>query len=389
VGYYLSDKITLKTGIISTYHDIDPGKINGRQDTLKFKFAIPKNYSLEHAAYLACEQKFTAELSVNYGLRYTLFQSIGKAIIYKLNSEYTTIDTLTYGKGKIFNHYQTPEPRIGITYILNDNSSIKAGYSRTSQYMHIVSNSAVSSLMDVWVGSGPNIKPETANIYSAGFFKNLFNNKIETSVEIYYKNMQNLVTFKEFAQPQFDQRMDEDFRFGTGRSYGIELFMRKSEGRFVGWVSYTYSRTEQKIEGIQQKGWYLSAFDRPHDLSVVGMFDISRQFSLSANFTLKSGRPFTSPVLKYEYEATVIPYFQKLNNDRMPLYHRLDLSLSYHNKPGKKFHSEWVLSVFDVYNHVNPIAIYFKSDEENELITRAYKENFLGFTPSLTWNFSF
>jgi hypothetical protein len=389
LGYYISDKITLKAGIISTYHDIDLGKINGKQDTLKFKFAIPKNYSLEHASYLACEQKFTPNLSINYGLRFTLFQNMGKATIHTLNSDYETIDTLTYAKGKIFNHYQTFEPRIGITYILNDNSSIKAGYSRTSQYMHVVSNSSVSSLMDVWVGSGPNIKPETANIYSAGFFKNFFNNKVETSVEVYYKNMQNLVTFKEFAEPQFDQRMDEDFRFGTGRSYGIELFMRKPEGRFKGWISYTYSKTEQKIEGIQQKGWYLSAFDRPHDLSAIASYDVSKRLTVSTNFTLKSGRPFTSPVLKYEYEQTVIPYFEKLNNDRMPLYHRLDLSISYHNKPEKKFRSEWVLSIFDVYNHVNPIAIYFKSDEDNERITRAYKENLLGFTPSITWNFSF
>jgi hypothetical protein len=165
--------------------------------------------------------------------------------------------------------------------------------------------------------------------------------------------------------------------------------MRKSEGRFKGWISYTYSKTEQKIEGIQQKGWYLSSFDRPHDLSVVGMYDLSKRFSVSANFSLKSGRPFTSPALKYEYEQTVIPYFEKLNNDRMPLYHRLDLSISFRNKPERKFRSEFVLSVFDVYNHVNPVAIYFKSDDDNERITRAFKENLLGITPSLTWNFSF
>jgi hypothetical protein len=391
IGYYFNEKITFKTGLITTYHNIDLGKVNGRQDTLKFKFAMPDNYSLEHAVYLACEQKVTPELTVNYGLRYTLFQSIGKATVYKLNSDYETIDTVKYGKGNIFNYYQGLEPRIGITYLINDNSSVKAGYSRTSQYMHLVSNSSVSSLLDIWIGSGPNIKPEYANIYSCGFFKNILDNKIETSVEIYYKDMKNQIVFREFSQPQFNQRIDEDFRFGKGRSFGIELFIRKSEGKFKGWVSYTYSRTEQKIEGIQQKGWYLSNFDRPHDLSVVGMYDLTKRLSVSANFTMKSGRPFTSPALKYEYEQTVIPYFAKLNNDRMPLYHRLDLSVAWRNKekPGKKYRSEWVLSVFDVYNHVNPVAIYFRSDDDNERITKAYKQNFLGITPSLTWNFSF
>jgi outer membrane receptor protein involved in Fe transport len=340
---------------------------------------------------MACEQKITPELTVNYGLRYTLFQSIGKATVYKLNSDYETIDTIQYGKRKIFNYYQTFEPRISIAYKLKDNISVKTGYSRTSQYMHIVSNSSVSSLLDIWIGSGSNIKPELANIYSVGYFENFLNNKVEASVEVYYKDMRNQISFREFSEPQFNQRIDEDFRFGKGRSYGVELFLKKSEGRFTGWISYTFSKTEQMINGIQQKGWYLSSFDRPHDLSVVAMYEVLKRLSVAANFTLKSGRPFTSPVLKYEYEETVVPYFNKLNNDRMPIYHRLDLSLTWRSreKAGSTYQSEWILSVFDVYNHVNPIAIYFKPDDEDQRITRAYKQNFLGITPSLTWNFKF
>jgi hypothetical protein len=391
LGYYLNDKVTIKTGFITTYHDFDLGKVNGSLDTMKFKFAMPNNYSFEHALYIACEHKFSPKLTINYGLRYTLFQSIGKATVYKLDANYETVDTLRYGKGKVFNYYQNLEPRIGIAYSLNENSSLKLGYSRTSQYVHIVSNSSVASLIDVWIGSGPNIKPQSANLYSAGYFKNFPGDKIEASIEVYYKDMKNQIEFKEFAQPQFNQRIDEDFRFGIGRSYGAEIFIRKSEGRLNGWISYTYSKTEQKTQGIQEKGWYLSSFDRPHDLSVVGMYNLSKRFSVSANFTIKSGRPFTSPVLKYDYQQTVIPYFDKRNNDRMPLYHRLDLSVALHSKdkPNRKFRSEIVLSVFDVYNHVNPVAIYFKSNEDQPQITHAYKQNFMGFTPSLTWNFSF
>jgi outer membrane receptor protein involved in Fe transport len=391
LGYYMNDATTIKAGLVLTYHDIDPGNVTGNQDTLNYSYNIPASYSFENAVYLLCEQKISPKFTVNYGLRYTFFQNIGKATVYKLNSAYETIDTLEYKKGDIFNYYHNFEPRLGLTYVINDNSSLKAGYSRTSQYMHLVSNSTVSSLMDIWVCSGPNIKPESANIYSIGLFKNFLNNKIETSVEVYYKDMKNLISFREFAQPQFNQRMEEDFRFGIGKSYGIEMFIRKNEGRFTGWVSYTFSKTEQKTEGIQQKGWYLSSFDRPHDLSIVGMYEIAKRFSISANFSLKSGRLLTSPVIKYVYQQAVVPYFEKLNNDRLPLYHRLDLSLAYKSKekPGKRFHSEWILSVYDVYNQINPTSIYFKPDENNERVTKAYKQNLFGITPSITWNFTF
>lgn len=391
LGYYMNKNTSFKAGLMSTYHDIDLGKVNGRQDTLKYNFRMPNNYSLEHAAYLSCEQKLTPKLSVNYGLRYSLFQSLGKASVYKLDQDYSIVDTAFYKKNEIYNNYHNFEPRIAMTYVINDNSSIKAGYSRTSQYMHIVSNSSVSSLMDIWVGSGPNIKPEFANIYSIGLFKNLLDNKLEASVEVYYKNMENIITFKEFSQPQFNKYIDEDFRFGIGRSYGIEFFLRKSEGHFRGWVSYTFSKTENKIKGIQQKDWFLSSFDRPHDLSIVAMYDIAKRLSISANFTLKSGRPFTSPVLKYEYQDATVSYFNGLNNDRMPVYHRLDLSLTYKTKekPGKRFRSEFVLGVFDVYNRTNPVGIYFQPDEDNQRISKAYKQNLYGIMPSLTWNFSF
>ena len=391
VGYYMNDKITIKTGFMTTYHNFNLGKIDGCNDTVKFNLTMPENYSLEHALYLSCEQRLTPRLLVNYGLRYTLFQSIGKATVYKLNSDYETIDTLNYGKGEIVKSYHSLEPRLGITYSFNNNSSLKLGYARTSQYVHSASNSSVISMMDIWIGSGPNIKPQFANIYSIGYFKNILVDKIETSIEVYYKDIKNQIEFREFAQPQFNKRIDEDFRFGIAKSYGVEVFVKKSEGRLNGWISYTYSKTKQKTEGIQEKGWYVSSFDRPHDLSVVAMYDLSKHFSVSSNFTLMSGRPFTSPGLKYEYAQTVIPYFEKRNNDRMPLYHRLDMSISYRTiaRPGKKFRSEIVLSIFDVYNHVNPVAIYFLPDNNDPRITHAYKQNLFGFMPSGSWNFSF
>ncbi|MFO7655714.1 MAG: TonB-dependent receptor [Bacteroidales bacterium] len=390
-GIYLNNKNTIRAGLISTYHDFNPGKVIGRDDTIKYNFEFPANKALEHAIYLSDEYKLSENLTFEAGLRYSLFQNIGKAKIYKLNSEYQTIDTLNYAKGKIYNYYHSLEPRVAFNLRLNDNSSLKAGYSRTSQFIHVASNSSTSSLIDIWVGSNPNIKPQLADLFSIGYFRNFLNNTIETSVEAYYKNMYNQIEFREFAIPQYNDRIDEDFRHGIGRSYGMELFVKKPEGILSGWISYTLSKSERKIKDIQEKDWFLSTYDRRHDLNMVAMYNLSKRILLSANFQLKSGRPFTSPVKRYLYDGTVIPYFSKRNADRMPVYHRLDFgfTLKSKEKPGRRYHWETIVSIFDLYNRTNPVSISFRPDEKNPGITRAYKENFMGFMPSVTWNFSF
>lgn len=400
VDYYLNEKHTLRAGLVNTLHNFNPGKVVGYSDTMKYNFRIPLNKAMEHAIYIADEFKVSPKLTVEMGLRYSLFQNMGKTNAYVLNSEYLTVDTVSYDNWEIFHHFQSPEPRLAFTYRTGENSSVKAGYSRTSQYVHVASNSNVGSIIDIWVGSNKNIKPQLADLYSAGFFLNALDNVLETSVEVYYKNMYNQIEFREFATPQFNEHMDEDFRFGKGRSYGIELFVKKTTGDFTGWVGYTWSKTEKKTKDIQEKGWYLSPFDRTHDLSVVAMYDFSPRLSVSANFQLKSGRPFTSPVNRYQYgkltypngndqDVAVIPYFPGRNNDRMPVYHRLDLGLTWKGKPGRRFYSEVNVSVFDVYNRSNPMSINFRPDEDNENITRAYEQTFLGFMPAVTWNFSF
>ncbi len=391
LGFYLNENNTLRAGFISTLHEFNPGKVDGRNDTLKYDFAIPSNHSLEHAIYLSDAFKVSTEFSIELGLRYSLFQNMGKTRVYLLDGEYVTYDTAFYGKGKIYNTYHAFEPRFSLNWKLNNNNSLKAGYSRTAQYVHVASNSNMGSLIDIWVGSGINIKPQYADLYSIGFFGNLFKNRLEMSIEAYYKDMQNQIEFREFATPQFNERMDEDFRFGKARSWGFEFFLQKSSGDFTGWLSYTWSKSEKKTNDIQEKNWYLSSFDRRHDLSIVTAYNLSPRFSFSANYQLKSGRPFTSPVKRYVYGGAVIPYYSGRNNDRMPIYHRLDFSVTLKSKikPGRRFHSETTLSIFDVYNRNNAIAIYFRPDEDEPEITRAYRQNFLGFLPAITWNFSF
>jgi hypothetical protein len=229
-----------------------------------------------------------------------------------------------------------------------------------------------------------------ADQYSLGYFRNFLDNRIETSVELYYKNMQNQIAFDEFAQPQFNPDMEEDLRFGKGRAYGLELMIRKNTGRLSGWLSYSYSRSMRKINDIQEKDWYPSPYDRPHDLTLVAMYDLTPRVSLSANWTIKSGRPLNAPAARYEYGNLVIPYYTGRNQDRMPTYHRLDLSVTLQGKkkPGRNFRGEWIFSVYNAYARKNADAIYF-TQSSNTYNTKAMRTSYFSIFPSVSYHFNF
>jgi hypothetical protein len=390
-SYYLNKNNTIRFGIKSTYHDFKVGEIDGRQDTVRFNFELPEIQSIESAVYLSNQQKITDNLTVDYGLRYSLFQNIGKASVNILDDNYNVVGVRKYKKGEIYNTYHGIEPRIGLNCVFADNQSIKASYSKTRQYLLIASNSSTGSPLDVWVSANPNIKPQIGDQYSLGYFRNFLDDRIETSLEVYYKDMKNQVAFKEFAQPQFNPDMEEELRFGKGRAYGAELMIRKNKGRLSGWISYSLSRSKRKINDIQEKDWYPSPYDRPHDLTVVAMFDLSKRISISANWTYKTGRPLNAPTARYEYGNLVLPYYPGRNQDRMPDYHRLDLGLTIKNKPkpDRNFSGEWVFSVYNAYARKNADAIYFTQDENNYYETNAMRTSYFTIFPSVTYNFKF
>jgi hypothetical protein len=203
--------------------------------------------------------------------------------------------------------------------------------------------------------------------------------------------MQNQIAFKAFAEPQFNPDIEEDLRFGKGRAYGLELMIRKPEGRLSGWISYSYSRSERKIKDIQEEGWFPSPYDRPHDLSIVAMYDISQRISLSANWTYKTGRPLNAPAARYEYGSLVLPYYPGRNQDRMPDYHRLDLSVTIagEEKPSKKFHGEWVISVYNAYARKNADALFFEQEDFDSYETQATKVSYFTIFPSVSYKFNF
>ena len=390
-GYYLNQNNTLKFGLHSTYHDFNVGKVDGRQDTMTFKFEQPTLYSLESGVFVSNKQKVNEKLTVDYGIRFSLFQNIGDANVAVLDDNYNVVGEKKYEKGEIYNTYQGFEPRIGMTYLFSAKNSIKASYSRTRQNLLIASNSNTGTPLDIWISANPNIKPQIGNIYGAGYFRNLLDNTIETSLEVYFKDMKNQVAFKEFAQPQFNPNLEEDLRFGKGRAYGVELMIKRSEGRLSGWISYSWSRSERKINDIQEKDWYPSPYDRPHDLSVVAMYDLTRRISISANWTYKTGRPVNAPVERYEYGNLILPQYPGRNQDRMPDYHRLDIgvTLKGKDKPDKLINGEWVFSIYNAYAHKNADALYFEQDSDNFYETHAMRTTYFTIFPSVTYNFKF
>ncbi|MBN1117995.1 MAG: TonB-dependent receptor [Bacteroidales bacterium] len=388
-GYYLNQKNTIKFGAISTYHDINTGKVTGRQDTVNFSFKIPSIPGVENAAYISNEQKIGSKLSLNYGLRYSLFFNTDSNKINIVEDDYHIIGNKKYGwKNTI---YQGFEPRFGATVVINDKQSIKSSYSRTYQYMSIASNSTTGNPLDVWILTTPNIKPQICDQVSAGYFRNFFDNAIETSVEVYYKKTQNQVAFKEFAQPQFNELIEEDLRFGKGKAYGLELLIKKPGGRLNGWISYEYSVSKMKIKDIQEKDWFFSPYDSPHDFTIVGIYNLSKKIDISATWLWKKGQPFNAPAMRYEYGNLIFPYYPGRNQDRLPDMHRLDFSLTIHNILIKnpKRSDELVLSVYNAYNYKTPDIIYFKQNVTDYYKTDAVQVTYIPFFPSITYNFKF
>ncbi len=388
-GYYLNQNSTIKFGLLTTYHDIKVGEINGRQDTVKFNFSLPSIPGIENAIYVRNEQKISDQFIVNYGVRYSMFLNPGTNKINTIDENYNVTGKTNYKWDSII--YNGFEPRLGITYILNEKHSVKTSYSRTLQYLFIASNSTTGNPLDVWISVNPNIKPQICDQISIGYFRNFLDNMLEASVETYFKKSMNQVSFKEFAQPQFNENIEEDLRFGKGRAYGIELLIKKPEGKINGWIGYEYSKSELKINDIQEKDWFLSPYDSPHDVTIVIIYNLSKRIDISANWIWKTGQPLNAPAMRYEYGDLILPYYPGRNTDRLPSYHRLDLGLTIKNiiKTNAKYKDELVISIYNAYINKNPDLIYFEQDSEDYYITKATRVTYIPFFPSLTYNFKF
>lgn len=390
--YFLNSNSTLRFGVQSTYHVISPGIVKGEgSESILNDIVMPNSYSFEHGAYAQNEQSIGSSLTLKYGLRLSALQNIGKAKVYNYDSNYEADGFATYDKGETYNTYINFEPRLGAIYQLSQKHSIKASYSRTVQYIQLASNAEAGTPLDIWFAASPNVKPQLSDQWALGFFRNFFDNKLETSVEVYYKNMRNVVDFKEFANLMLNEKLEGELRIGTAQSYGIEFLAQFGNKKLNGWVSYTYSRAFRNIDEINNGNRYPAPYDKPHDISVVFNYELSPKLSLSANWVYATGVPATFPAGRYEILGTIIPLYTGRNSYRYPDYHRLDLGLSYRPgaKNGRKWKGEWNLSVYNAYNRKNAWTINFVQDSNNPTMSYAEKTYLFSIVPAITYNFKF
>ena len=391
-SYFLGNRNTIRFGAQSTYHILSPGTAKGEgEESIFGELRIPNNYSLEHGLYAQNEQSIGPLITLKYGLRLSAFQNIGPAKVFDYNEFYEADNFAEYGDREIFSNYINLEPRLGFTYAFNERQSVKGSYSRTVQYIQQASNSAAGIPLDIWFSSSPNVKPQLSDQWALGYFQNFFGNALETSVEVYYKTMSNVIDFKEFANLFLNEKLEGELRTGTAESYGVEAFAQLNLGKFNGWISYTYSRAFRTIDQVNSGNPYPAPYDKPHDISVVTSYDINEKLTVSANWIYATGVPATFPAGRYEIMGTIIPLYTTRNSYRYPDYHRLDFAISYRPraKSGRKWQGEWNLSVYNAYNRKNAWAINFVQDRANPNETYAEMTYLFSILPAITYNFKF
>lgn len=388
--YFQSPKRTWHWGGEITYHMFKPGSTTGSGDEgINWSaYSLPKTYALEEAIYLSTAQSIGERWQLKYGLRLSAFHNVGPGTVYHYKPNYEKNDSTYYGSGSLYNTYIGLAPRLSMTYRIDSSSSLKAAYSRTRQYMQLSQNSTSGTPLDVWFPSSPNVKPQIADQVSVGYFKNLDNNRYETSVELYYKYMQNSVGFKDFANIFLNKLLEGELRFGHAEAYGAEFLLRKNQGRLQGWVSYTYSRVWKSLKGVNNDARFPALYDKPHTAAVVLNYKLHPRLSVAANWVYATGQPATYPVGKAIVNGQTLPIFSERNSQRYKDYHRMDMAIIWYSKASDRAY-KWNLnfSVYNLYSRHNTWAINFQTDEQGN--TQAEQTYLFPFIPSITFNFSF
>ncbi len=392
--YYPFPNHKLKFGGLLTYHKFVPNVVNGRQDSIVF---TPNNegtkYAAETALYLQDDWEIGEKWKMNYGLRWSNFTQIGPYKKFIRDANGNKLDSTEYKNFEPVRHYGGLEPRITIRYAINDETSVKAAVTRNLQYIHLVSNAGTTLPTDLWVPSTYIVKPQISWLYAAGLFKNFADNKYETSLEVYYKDMQNQVEYQEGYTPSLNDPENE-FVFGKGWSYGTELFLNKTKGQLTGWIGYTLSWTWRKFSELNDGQKYPTKYDRRHDLSVVANYEKNKKWKFGAVFVYGTGNAITLPERFYIINGVLTQEYSKLNQYRMKAYHRIDISATYTpvSKKKRKLSSYWVFSIYNLYSRLNPYFIYFDqtgSAVNGDLKVEARQVSLFPILPAITWNFKF
>jgi hypothetical protein len=383
--YFTNSQSTLKFGINSIYHTFVPGTITGGTPSGTINVDLEHRYALENGIYFSHELAVLSGFKVNYGLRFSTFSLLGPGHIYSYDSNGNAIDTAFYSSGNFIKTYTSLEPRLSLNILLTESSSLKASYTRTTQYLHLLSNSTTTNPSDLWVPSSNNVPPQYADQVDLGYFRNFGDNAFETSLEVYYKNMQNVIDYQNGADLQRNPNVESVLLYGRAWSYGAEFLVRKRYGPISGWVGYTLSKTEEQFAQINNGQPFPARQDRTHDISIVAIYDYSTTWNFSATWVYNTGNAVTFPNGNYFVDGRLVPYYTQRNGYRMPAYHRLDLSASWTLGP----HSNLNFSIYNVYDRLNAYSIIFQQDPNNPSKTQAVQTTFFPFIPSVTYNFTF
>lgn len=383
----VNKNLELEYGISSTQHTFNPGLIT-RPAYPDYK--MQKTYALEHSIYIGAEQKITDRISAKYGIRETAFQNMGEGLVYTYDQNHNVADSTSYGKGKIYHTYFAMEPRVGFVYKLNNESSLKANFAHNTQFIQLANNSASGSPLDIWFSASPNVKPQTADLYSVGYFRNFKDNAYELSAELYYKDLDHVIDFADHAQLLLNDKLEGEIRTGTGKAYGIELMIKKNIGRLTGFINYTLSRSERTIPGINDGKSYLSPTDKTHAANILVAYELSKKWSFSAAWVYATGTPITYPTGRFELNGEYFPIYSSRNKYRKADYHRLDISATYTpvKNPKRFYQGEWNFSLYNAYWNKNPWMISYDQNTGSG-IPQAQMTYLFGAIPSITYNFKF
>lgn len=407
-GYVITPKHELKFGGSTIFHRLKPGdRIPFDEQTSSSNpLYLDSEHGVESAIYLSHEATLGKKFSALYGFRISSLHYLGAGTIYQYDPELprsneSITDTLTFGALEIMKSYYGWEPRASVSYRLSEQASIKASYTKSLQYLHLISSTITPAPTDIWKLSDSHIAPTTSHHYSLGIYQNFKDNKWETYVDGYFKRLVNMVQYKDGADLLFNPNPETELLTGMGRAYGMEFFLKKNEGKFTGWLSYTLSRSEIKVAGqfdvetINNGRYFPSNYDKKHDISLVGIYKFLPRLSGSFSFKYNSGRPFTLPLGKYIYEGNLIPHFGNRNQSRLPDYHRLDLSVKWQGKQfkadgtPKRFEDYWTLVVYNAYGRNNVYSYFFKEDKQSGVTTIEPYTIFDSVIPAITYNFKF
>jgi hypothetical protein len=405
LSWFINPNNLVTFGGQTILYEFSPGNAVGVSDGESRDFGVDKKYALESGLFIDNEQTVNSRLSLQYGLRLSHFNYMGKGTAYEFAETEPGVrkelvgQPTSYGRWESIQDYANLEPRASIKFQLDESSSLKASYNRMVQYIHLVSNSTASTPVDVWTPSTNNIKPQQADQFALGYVKNWKNNTYTSTIETYYKDFNHLIDYIDGADLFVNPLLEAELLDGKGRAYGLELQIEKTKGKFTGWISYTLARTERKVDGINNDEWFASRFDQTHNFSVTAFYELNKRWTFSSNFVLNTGTPATFPTDRIEQQGYVIPNIasDSRNNVRIPAYHRLDISatLAGKVKEGKRWKGDWVFAVYNVYNRRNPFTIFFRQPNERAapgepIKTEAVRFSVIGnFIPSVAYNFSF